>query len=160
MIARAREAGVGVLVITVDWPVAPRFEIPSIAQLSTLSGLIEGFRHPGWTWRYLRDGGRPRFANWAPYAPAGSGPAQILRYTATQCPCDQTWKDVARFRDLWQGKLVLKGIVHPDDASLARKTGVDGVVVSNHGARPTRVFRRPWKYCRPSNPLSAAPLPS
>ena len=136
MIARAREAGVGVLVVTVDWPIPPRFETPSIARRpSALSGLIEGIRHPGWTWRYFRHGGRLRFATWAPHAPAGSAPAQILRYTATQWPCHQTWKDIARFRDLWPGKLVLKGIAHPDDARLARKIGVHGVVVSNHGGK-------------------------
>jgi (S)-mandelate dehydrogenase len=136
MLARAREAGVGVLVVTVDWPIQPRFETRSIARRpSALSSLIEGIRHPGWTWRYFRHGGRPRFANWAAFAPAGSGPAQILRYTATQWPCHQTWNDVARLRDLWPGKLVLKGIAHPDDARLARKAGADGVVVSNHGGK-------------------------
>jgi L-lactate dehydrogenase (cytochrome)/(S)-mandelate dehydrogenase len=136
MVARAREAAVGVLVVTVDWPIKPRFEAPSIARPpSALSNLIEGIRHPGWTWRYLRNGGRPRLANWAPYAPAGSGPAEILGYTATQWPCHQTWKDVARFRDLWPGKLVLKGIAHPADAQQARNIGVDGLVVSNHGGK-------------------------
>jgi len=141
MIARAREAGVSVLVVTVDWPIQPRFETPSIARRpSALSSLIDGIRHPGWTWRYFRHGGTPRFANWAPFAPAGSGPAQILRYAATQWPCHQTWKDVAQIRDLWPGKLVLKGIAHPDDARLARKIGVDGVVVSNHGGKAHASF--------------------
>ena len=135
MIARARAAAVGVLVVTVDWPVKPRFETPSIARpLSTLSSLLEGIRHPGWTWRQFRNG-RPRFANWAPHAPAGSGPAEISRYTATQWPCHQTWQDIARFRDLWPGKLVLKGIAHPEDALRARSLGVDGIVVSNHGGK-------------------------
>lgn len=141
MVARAREAGVGVLVVTVDWPIRPRFETPSLARRpSALSSLIEGIRHPGWTWRYFRNGGRPRFANWAPHAPAGSGPAEILRYTATQWPCHQTWADIARLRDLWPGKMVLKGIAHPDDARLARKIGVDGVVVSNHGGKAQARF--------------------
>jgi len=141
MIAHAREAGVGVLVVTVDWPIRPRFETPSIARPpSALSSLIEGIRHPGWTWRYYRSGGRPRFANWAFHAPSGSGPAQILAYTATQWPCHQTWTDIARFRDLWPGKLVLKGIAHPDDARLARKIGADCIVVSNHGGKAQACF--------------------
>jgi (S)-mandelate dehydrogenase len=141
MIARAREAAIGVLVVTVDWPIQPRFETPSIARRSSaLSSLIEGIRHPGWTWRYFRNGGRPRFANWAAYAPAGSGPAEILRYTATQWPCHQTWKDITRFRDLWPGKLVIKGIAHPDDARRARQIGVDGLVVSNHGGKASARF--------------------
>ena len=135
MVMRAREAGVGVLVVTVDWPIRPRFETPSIARPpSALSSLIEGIKHPGWTWRHFRNG-RPGFANWAPHAPAGSGPREIVRYAATQWPCHQTWKDISRFRDLWPGKLILKGIAHPEDGRQARKIGVDGIVVSNHGGK-------------------------
>jgi (S)-mandelate dehydrogenase len=141
MVASARDAGVGVLVVTVDWPIRPRFETPSIARpASALSNLIEGIRHPGWTWRNFRSGGRPRFANWAAHVPAGSGSAEILRYTATQWPCHQTWKDITRFRDLWPGKLILKGVAHPDDAQQARKIGVDGLVVSNHGGKANASF--------------------
>ena len=46
-----------------------------------------------------------------------------------------TWKHVERFRGLWKGNLVLKGIMHPDDAIRAHSIGVDGIMVSNHGAR-------------------------
>lgn len=46
-----------------------------------------------------------------------------------------TWKHVERYRELWKGNLVLKGVMHPDDAVRAHSLGVDGVMVSNHGAR-------------------------
>ena len=46
-----------------------------------------------------------------------------------------TWKHVERFRELWTGNFVLKGIMHPDDAIRAHSLGVDGIMVSNHGAR-------------------------
>ena len=46
-----------------------------------------------------------------------------------------TWDEVARYRDRWKGPLVLKGILHPDDAESAIALGVDGIVVSNHGGR-------------------------
>ena len=46
-----------------------------------------------------------------------------------------SWKDVEWIRSIWNGKLVLKGILDPEDAREALKTGADGVVVSNHGGR-------------------------
>ncbi|MBH5396255.1 alpha-hydroxy-acid oxidizing protein [Bradyrhizobium sp. CNPSo 4010] len=46
-----------------------------------------------------------------------------------------TWKHVERYRQLWKGYFVLKGIMHPDDAIRAHSLGVDGIIVSNHGAR-------------------------
>jgi (S)-mandelate dehydrogenase len=46
-----------------------------------------------------------------------------------------TWKDIAEIRNHWRGTLVLKGILHPEDALQAHKIGVDGIVVSNHGGR-------------------------
>ncbi len=46
-----------------------------------------------------------------------------------------TWDEVARYREMWKGRLVLKGILHPQSAAKAIQLGVDGVVVSNHGGR-------------------------
>jgi L-lactate dehydrogenase (cytochrome)/(S)-mandelate dehydrogenase len=46
-----------------------------------------------------------------------------------------TWKHVERFRSIFPGNFVLKGIMHPDDAIRAHSLGVDGIMVSNHGAR-------------------------
>ncbi len=45
------------------------------------------------------------------------------------------WDEIGRLRDQWKGKLVLKGILRPDDAERAVKVGADGIVVSNHGGR-------------------------
>ena len=52
-----------------------------------------------------------------------------------QTPSPVLWKDVENFRRMWPGKLVLKGVMHPDDATRAAAMGVDGVMVSNHGGR-------------------------
>ena len=60
---------------------------------------------------------------------------QIAEFVASQTPSPVLWKDVENFRRLWPGKLVLKGVMHPDDANRAAAMGVDGVMVSNHGAR-------------------------
>jgi L-lactate dehydrogenase (cytochrome) len=46
-----------------------------------------------------------------------------------------TWQHVELMRRLWKGRLVLKGILDPEDARIARESGVDGVIVSNHGGR-------------------------
>ena len=48
---------------------------------------------------------------------------------------DHSWRDLENFRRIWPHKLVIKGVLHPDDARRAAELGVDGVVVSNHGAR-------------------------
>ncbi|MBL1094699.1 MULTISPECIES: lactate 2-monooxygenase [Streptomyces] len=47
----------------------------------------------------------------------------------------KTWPDLAFLRENWDGPIVLKGVLHPDDALRAADAGVDGVVVSNHGGR-------------------------
>ena len=46
-----------------------------------------------------------------------------------------TWDEVKRYRDVWKGPMVVKGILHPDDARTAISVGVDGIQVSNHGGR-------------------------
>ena len=56
-------------------------------------------------------------------------------FVTTQMPTPVLWQDIESFRRLWPGKLVLKGIMHPDDATRAAAIGVDGIMVSNHGAR-------------------------
>ena len=56
-----------------------------------------------------------------------------LRHLADADPI--LWQDIESFRRLWSGKLVLKGVMHPDDATRAAAIGVDGIMVSNHGAR-------------------------
>jgi (S)-mandelate dehydrogenase len=135
MVTRANRAGVGVLVVTVDWPVAPRFETVSVARRNERwRRMVEAIRHPAWTLRYLQ-AGAPLFGNWRPFAPVGADAAGIAAYAATQWPCPQSWDDIARIRDLWPGKLVLKGISHPDDAYRAQQMGVDGITVSNHGGK-------------------------
>ena len=61
---------------------------------------------------------------------------QRRRRRATRCALDSlTWDDIAKFRDIWPGMLMLKGVNRPDDAMKALSYGIDGIVVSNHGGR-------------------------
>ena len=90
--------------------------------------------HPAWMMEWLRHG-TPYFDNWAKYAPAGATPTRSPISSPTQNRAPMTWKHVERYRELWKGNFVLKGIMHPDDAIRAHSLGVDGIMVSNHGAR-------------------------
>jgi L-lactate dehydrogenase (cytochrome)/(S)-mandelate dehydrogenase len=74
-------------------------------------------------------------SNWQAYAPKGATAAQVAEFVASQTPSPVLWKDVETFRRLWPRNLVLKGVMHPEDASRAAALGVDGIMVSNHGGR-------------------------
>lgn len=79
--------------------------------------------------------GRPHFDNWTKYAGPNANAEKVADLVAYQCRAPMTWKHVERYRELWKGNFVLKGIMHPDDAVRAHSLGVDGIMVSNHGAR-------------------------
>jgi len=135
MIRRARDAGLAALVLTVDIPINAKrernirngFGLPPRLTAGTIA---EALTHPGWIAEYLRHG-QPRFENWAPYA--GGGNPNLL--FAQQSPATVTWRDLDNFRRLWPRHLIVKGILHPDDAARAVEVGVDGIWVSNHGGR-------------------------
>ena len=65
----------------------------------------------------------------------GADAEKVADLVAYQNRAPMTWKHVERYRELWKGNFVLKGIMHPDDAIRAHSLGVDGIMVSNHGAR-------------------------
>ena len=142
MIRRAKDAQLSTLVFTVDVPVHSNRERNKRNGMSRplklpLKTKLEALMHPGWMIDYYRSGGQPMFPNWAPYAGPGAqnDADKVATFVASQTTPPMTWDDVKRFRDLWPRKFVLKGIMHPRDAELARDAGVDGLMVSNHGAR-------------------------
>ena len=136
---RARAAGADTLLLTVDTAVFANREFnrrngftnPLLNRRFALDIAI----HPRWSLgvmgRYLLEGGMPRFANYPEH----------LRSNITRAPArlansaSVTWQDVARLRERWPGRLLLKGVLAPQDALLAVEHGVDGIVVSNHGGR-------------------------
>ncbi len=139
MIRRADAAGLSTLVLTVDVPVHSNRERNQRNGFSrplklSLATRLEALRHPGWLAGYLKHG-TPMFSNWAPYAPKGAGADAVAAFVATQTAAPLTWQDVERFRRLWPRTFVIKGIMHTDDAVRAASLGVDGIMVSNHGAR-------------------------
>jgi (S)-mandelate dehydrogenase len=140
MIRRVRDAGLSTLVLTVDVPIGSKRERnirngfirpyklkPSI--------MLEALQHPAWIADYLRHGGMPYFSNWQPYAKPGARAEEVADFVSSQTPSSQTWQDFENYRRLWPGKLVVKGVMHLEDARRLAEMGVDGLMVSNHGGR-------------------------
>ncbi len=139
MIKRVGDAGLKTLVFTVDVPEGSNRERnvrngwgrPLKLSLATK---LEALEHPAWMLEWIRHG-TPYFNNWAKYAGEGASAEKVADFVAHQNRAPMTWKHVERYRELFKGNFVLKGIMHPDDAIRAHSLGVDGIMVSNHGAR-------------------------
>jgi (S)-mandelate dehydrogenase len=139
LVRRARDAGVNTLVMTVDVPVSSKRERNmrngfGLSVTFKLSTIAEALTHPAWVAGYLRHG-KPMFENWASYAPSGANSTGVAGFMSTQMPATMTWRDLETIRRLWPRHLVVKGIMHPNDAIRAAEAGVDGLIISNHGGR-------------------------
>lgn len=136
LVRRAHAAGYEALVVTVD------FGLGANREYNRRNGFRSPFRpsypavrdimlRPGWMtgvlFRYLATTGMPRNAN---------SPPQLREFGTGELRAETvTWEDIARLRDMWPGKLLIKGILRADDAVRAVERGADGIVVSNHGGR-------------------------
>jgi L-lactate dehydrogenase (cytochrome)/(S)-mandelate dehydrogenase len=139
IVRRAADAGMEVLVLTVDSEVRTKRE-RDLRNGFTGSGLglgptLEALLHPAWLIGYLASGRLPRFGNFAPYAKDARNAMDVWRFMVAHLPGNPVWEDLERYRRLWKGRLVVKGILHPGDAARAVELGADGIVVSNHGGR-------------------------
>ena len=140
-VRRAAQARVQVLVVTVDIPVNSNRERNRRNGFSrpfrmTPGVVLEAMGHPAWVLRYLRTGGIPMMRNWRPYAREGATAGEVAEMFGRLTPAPMVnWDTIRRIRTAWPGPLLLKGILHPDDALQAKRLGVDGLVVSNHGGR-------------------------
>jgi L-lactate dehydrogenase (cytochrome) len=138
LIKRAELAGCSALFLTVDLPVNGQRHVDmrnglSVPPRLTARTVFDVLRRPAWAWRIL-NGKRKTFANIDGHLP-GFGGITLAEWTHSQFDLTVNWKDVEWIRSIWPHKLVLKGILDPEDAREALKTGADGVVVSNHGGR-------------------------
>ncbi|WP_342067387.1 alpha-hydroxy acid oxidase [Achromobacter kerstersii] len=142
LVERARRAGYETLVLTVDIPVSANRENNVRTGFSTplkpsLRLAWDGLTRPRWLagtfLRTLLAHGMPHFENSFATRGAPIVSASVLRdFTARD---HLSWEHVARIRRQWPGTLIIKGILHPHDAALARQLGADGIIVSNHGGR-------------------------
>ena len=143
LVKRVQAAGFEALMVTLDTAVAPNREC------NVRNGFMLPFRlnrrnaldialHASWVYsvilRYLLTTGMPRFENF---------PEELQR-SLTAAPKGRsalpkndalTWEDLRTLRQIWKGPLIVKGVLHPDDAHAAVACGADAVVVSNHGGR-------------------------
>lgn len=99
------------------------------------TGPVEYVRHPHWLWSVALTGGPLTFGNIARYAPAARALPDFKQWVDSQFDPSVDWDDIAWLRDRWKGKLVIKGILDPQDALEAKRVGADSLIVSNHGGR-------------------------
>jgi len=142
LMARAQAVGAPVLVLTVDLAVVgARHRDTRNAMAGDVSAWAKARRafdlvsHPHWI-RTVGIGGRPlTFGNLEKAVPNARTPDAFREWVDEQFDPSVTWDDVAWVRDHWPGRLVVKGVLDPEDARRAAEVGVDGLVVSNHGGR-------------------------
>ncbi|WP_249201625.1 alpha-hydroxy acid oxidase [Acetobacter thailandicus] len=138
MMERARKCGVRTLIFTVDTPVTPlrprderngfrRLSKPSLAQLASFAA--------AWRWGAgMARHGMPQLRNLSAYG-MGHSLLEQAKNAASQIDPGLTWRDLEWFRAQWNGQLLVKGIMHADDAARCVAAGADAVIVSNHGGR-------------------------
>lgn len=139
IIKRAEAAQCPVLVILCDVPTfgyRPRDIRNGLAMppRMTLQNIIQIMGKPEWAIRTLIHG-QPGFANMKPYMPKGLNMKQLGAYMNKTFSGRLNEEKIAPIRDMWKGKLVLKGVASPEDAEMAMRLGLDGIIVSNHGGR-------------------------
>ncbi|WP_158812800.1 alpha-hydroxy acid oxidase [Methylocapsa sp. S129] len=138
-VERAQAAGYDGLVLTIDnqllgnrerdirngFTIPPRF---GALDLAAMAGKLP------WLMRMRRELPRVTFANYVRPGEASDIGAIAARMGAMLDP-GMSWRDVEWLRDLWKGPFLLKGVLHPGEAAEAARSGVDGLIVSNHGGR-------------------------
>ncbi|HQZ27188.1 MAG TPA: alpha-hydroxy acid oxidase [Verrucomicrobiales bacterium] len=139
LLDRVAAAGLPVLVILADTPtfayrpkeiknglsIPPQMSVRNVAQM---------MMHPTWSLGQLA-AGAPEFKTMTPYIPKGLSMKHLGLFMNRTFSGRLNPEKIAMIRDRWKGKLVVKGIVNPEDAEKAIDLGVDGLIVSNHGGR-------------------------
>jgi len=142
LVDRVARAGFGTLVVTIDVAVLSNRENNIRAGFSTplrptLRLAWDGITHPRWLFgnalKTIARHGMPHFENNFAERGAPILSRHVERDLSGRAHLD--WGHLERIRKQWKGRLVVKGVAHPEDARIARESGVDGVIVSNHGGR-------------------------
>ena len=138
LIERAAHANCSTLVLTVDLPILAQRHVDIKNGLGTptlkVENVIDIIKKPRWLMSVLSSK-RRTFGNLDGHVSGIKGVRSVARWIGDQFDPTLNWKDVEWIRSIWPRKLVLKGILDPEDAKLAAKTGADEIVVSNHGGR-------------------------
>ena len=142
LLVQARAAGCSALVFTVDLPVPGTRYRDVRSGLAGAPGLLgqmrrlaQGMARPGWAWDVGLFGRPHHLGNVAPVLQGKSGLNDYMAWMGRNFDPSITWADLDFIRAEWDGPLIIKGILDPDDARQAADLGADGIVVSNHGGR-------------------------
>ncbi len=136
---RAQDSGYDALVLTIDnqmigkrerdlvngFTIPPRFD---------LAQMLAFAQKPAWWWSMRHELAKITFGNYVQSNTPESVAALAARMGALLDP-GMSWQDVDMLRDHWKGRLILKGVLHPQEASEALQHGIDAIIVSNHGGR-------------------------
>ncbi|NDV00082.1 alpha-hydroxy acid oxidase [Pseudoroseicyclus tamaricis] len=148
MMERAKEAGVEVMMLTVDSITGGNRERDkrtgfSIPFRLNARGLTQFALKPAWALNYVT---HEKFAlpQLDAHVKMGSGTASIGQYFTEMLDPSMTWDDAAEMVDLWGGPFCLKGVMAPEDAVRAAEIGCQGIVISNHGGRQLDGSRAPF----------------
>lgn len=139
LIKRAKEAKCSALILTADLQVLGQRHKDIKNGLSappkpTLANILNLMTKPEWC-LHMAGTKRHTFGNIVGHAKGVGDLSSLSSWTSEQFDPSLSWDDVARIKDLWGGKLIIKGIMEPEDAILAAKSGADAMVISNHGGR-------------------------
>ena len=139
LIKRAQAAKCSALILTADLQVLGQRNKDIKNGLSappkpTIANMINLATKPEWCMKMLNTE-RRTFRNIVGHAKNVGDLSSLSSWTAEQFDPRLSWDDVARIKVLWGGKLIIKGIMEPEDAELAVKSGADALIVSNHGGR-------------------------
>ena len=139
MLAVAKEQGAQALVFTVDMPVPGTRYRDAHSGMSGRSAPIrrlwQAATHPRWAWDVGIQGRPHRLGNLDKVLGKDNGLNDYMGWLERNFDPSVTWADLDWIRATWDGPLIIKGILDPDDAHAALEQGADGIVVSNHGGR-------------------------
>lgn len=139
LLATAKQQGAKALVFTVDMPVPGARYRDAHSGMSgphaPLRRVWQAMTHPGWAWDVGLCGRPHKLGNLEPVLGAKSGMNDYMGWLGANFDPSICWADLEWIRQGWDGPLIIKGILDPDDARAAADIGADGIVVSNHGGR-------------------------
>lgn len=139
LIERAQAAGCSALMLTVDLQLQGQRHREhknglAVPPRLTLRNFFDIARRPAWVWSVLRGPSRS-FGNLQGRVAEAASLTTLSQWIAQQFDPTLSWRDLDWIRELWPGKLILKGVLDAEDAATAASAGVDAIVVSNHGGR-------------------------
>src|SRR5581483_9786789 len=139
LVERALAAQCSALMLTVDLQIQGQRHREhknglAVPPKLTMRNVFDIASKPAWAWSVLTGPSRS-FGNLSGRVAEAASLTTLAQWIAQQFDPTLSWRDVEWIRGLWPGKLILKGILDPEDAKLAVKAGADAIVVSNHGGR-------------------------